>query len=85
VQVLPTSTHPGFHVEGTGKNSIFQFLPGKGLTTYFPSCCLRFQLLISLYVVADWNPLGSLRNLVGIPVVSPWLTPVVKNGPLASP
>lgn len=79
VQALPTYTHPWFHVEGAGKNFIFQFLPGRGLITYFPSWCLKFQLLISLYVAADWNPLGSLRDLVGLPAVSPWLTPIVKT------
>ena len=33
--------------EGAGKTPISQVLPGRGLTTCFPSCCLQIQLLIS--------------------------------------
>ena len=33
--------------EGAGKTPISQVLPGRGLTTCFPSCCLQVQLLIS--------------------------------------
>lgn len=32
---------------------VSQIFPGKGLTVYFPSCCLRVQLLISLHLGVD--------------------------------
>lgn len=35
---------------------ITQFLPGRGLTTYFPSCCLGAQLPISLHLGAKPDP-----------------------------
>lgn len=43
------------------KMLISQLLPGKDLTTYIPSCCLRVQLRINLHLVADYSlPFGTL-------------------------
>ena len=55
---------PGLNTEVKGKNSLSQFLPGRVLTTYFPNCHLRAQLLISLNLHADcdsplWDTEGS--------------------------
>ena len=52
------------NAERAGKKKPFsQFLPGKGLTTYFPSCFLRVQLPISLRLGTEWDP--HLWNTVG--------------------
>lgn len=56
--------------------TLSKFVPGRGLTTFFPSCCLRVQLLIGLHLGTDYdsplwdsdgswhilNYLGSLRT-----------------------
>lgn len=55
-------------------------LPRRGLTVYFPSCCVQFYLLINLHLGADWNPLGSPIELVGMsPAVFSWFSPRVKS------
>lgn len=61
------------------KMLISQFLPRKDLTAYFSSCCLRFWILISLHVAADWDSLGSLKELEDMfPAVSLQLAAAVK-------
>lgn len=67
---------PGPMQREQAKGSI---LTGRDLTAYFPSCCLRFRLLISLHVGADCDFLRSLVELVGTPpAVFP--PPAVKPG-----
>ena len=47
------------------KQSISQFLPGRGMTAYFHSCCLRVWLPISLHLRLNVIlPFGILKGLV---------------------
>lgn len=47
-QGAPGGDMPRLSIERGGKMPISQFLHGGGLTMYFPSGCLRTQLLIIL-------------------------------------
>lgn len=62
------NTLPGLYIktqaEEQTKTPILQFLPGRGLTTDFPRCCLKVQLPTDLHLVLTRNlPLGYLRVL----------------------
>lgn len=49
--------HLGLAQREQAKMPIFQlFFPGRSLTTYFLSCCMRVWLLISLHLVANCDP-----------------------------
>lgn len=62
------------------QNAISQFFPGKDLTIYFPSCCLRFWLLNNLHVGAHWDIPSNLKELVDISsAFSPRITAVIKQ------
>lgn len=75
----PPGYTPGLSTEEQAKTLIIsQFLPGRGLTAYFSSCCRRDQLLTSPHLVADWDPSGSLKEPGGSSPCLPWLTPTVK-------
>lgn len=66
---------PGLSAEGAGKN--IQILPGKDLTAYFPSYCLKVRLLIGLCVGAVWD---SPRSPPALPrVCSLKLAPMMKT------
>lgn len=59
----PPGYTPGLSTEEQAKTLIIsQFLPGRGLTAYFSSCCRRDQFLTSPHLVADWDPPGSLQE-----------------------
>lgn len=47
---------PKSGAEETSKKACLQFPPGRALTIYFPSCCLRVQLPIRLYVSSEGEP-----------------------------
>ena len=42
-QVLSTALLPWFNTDGAGQIAKSHFLPGRHLSTYFPSRCLSFQ------------------------------------------
>ena len=46
------------------KMPVSQFLRGRGLTTYFPSCCRKVQLPIDLHLGTYCSlPFGILKSL----------------------
>ena len=57
---------PWLNAERVGKNA--QFLAWNGLIAYFPSCCLRDWLLITLHLHAHWNL--SLWDTEGLSMLS---------------
>lgn len=62
---LTTAIFPGINTEGSGKPSISQSFPAKGLTAYFKSCYLRIWTIINIYLGAHCNPSWNPKELVG--------------------
>lgn len=50
-----TANTTGLSIEEAGKHAHLPISPGRALTTFIPTCCLRIQLLISLLLGADSN------------------------------
>ena len=62
-QALSTAIPLGSVQREQAKISISQVLPGKDLTAYFPSYCLKVQLLTGLCVDAIWDSPRSPQAL----------------------
>lgn len=66
VAILPTPTpsdpHPNSVQKEQRRMPVSQSLPGRDLTTYFLSYCLRFQLLNNLHRGADCDPSEAQKN-----------------------